>query len=176
MVLFSRLTTHLGGNRVRSRLPCAVCDQLISVRDQVLLSPNELPNKHLLKPHEMLARNERVMATFKNYPGDSDKVLDNHVLSKFGFQKNAPYKMHVGKECLKDLKRGKIPEAAFLANGFYVGTLPDRFQTMSFVERAAAYPIRIKGHVAALESRRVNNAGGTAKRSLRGTSFSVLRQ
>ena len=145
MVLCPCVTMHLGGNRVRSRLPCAVCDQLISVRDQVLLSPNELPNKHLLKPHddEMLARKERVMATFLNHPGDLDKGLDNHVLSKFGFQKNAPYKMHMGKECLKDLKRGKIPEAA-LANGFYVGTLPDRFQTMSFVERAAAYPIRIK--------------------------------
>ena len=64
--------------------------------------------------------------------------------------------MYVGKGCL--------------ANGFYVGTLPDRFQTMSFVERAAVYPIRIKGCVVALESRRVNNAGDTAKRSLCGTS------
>ena len=106
------LRCRLGRNRIRSRFLCAVCDQLILVRDQLLLSPNELPNKYPLKPHEMLARKERMMATFLNYSGDLDGVLDNHVLRKFGFEKNAPYKMHVRKECFKDLKRGKIlPEA-----------------------------------------------------------------
>ena len=91
------------------------------------------------------------------------------VLSKHGFENTAPYKMRVGKECYDDLNRGVIPDAA-LANGFWVGTLPSHLEGITFVERAAAYPVRIKGHVIALESRKVNNAGGTAKRSLRGTS------
>ncbi|CAB1106336.1 unnamed protein product [Ectocarpus sp. CCAP 1310/34] len=47
---------------------------------------------------------------------------------------------------------------------------PYKIHKATFVERAAAYPIRTKGHVVALESRRVNNIPGTAKRSMRGTS------
>ncbi|CAM9698129.1 unnamed protein product, partial [Ectocarpus fasciculatus] len=80
-----------------------------------------------------------------------------------------PYKIHVCDECYRSLARNILPDAA-LANGFWVGTLPDELQKATFVERAAAYPIRTKGHVVALESRRVNNIPGTAKRSMRGTS------
>ncbi|CAN0563683.1 unnamed protein product, partial [Ectocarpus sp. 12 AP-2014] len=78
-------------------------------------------------------------------------------------------KIHVCDECYRSLARNILPDAA-LANGFWVGTLPDELQMATFVERAAAYPIRTKGHVVALESRRVNNIPGTAKRSMRGTS------
>ncbi|CAN0076546.1 unnamed protein product, partial [Ectocarpus sp. 13 AM-2016] len=91
------------------------------------------------------------------------------VLSKFGIESEEPYKIHVCDECYRSLARNILPDAA-LANGFWVGTLPDELQKATFVERAAAYPIRTKGHVVALESRRVNNIPGTAKRSMRGTS------
>ncbi|CAN0481200.1 unnamed protein product, partial [Ectocarpus sp. 12 AP-2014] len=77
--------------------------------------------------------------------------------------------IHVCDECYRSLARNILPDAA-LANGFWVGTLPDELQTATFVERAAAHTIRTKGHVVALESRRVNNIPGTAKRSTRGTS------
>ncbi|CAN0022133.1 unnamed protein product, partial [Ectocarpus sp. 6 AP-2014] len=78
-------------------------------------------------------------------------------------------KIHVCDECYRSLAKNKLPDAA-LANGFWVGTLPDELQKATFVERAAAYPLRTKGHVVALESRQVNNIPGTAKRCMRGTS------
>ncbi|CAN0553940.1 unnamed protein product, partial [Ectocarpus sp. 8 AP-2014] len=59
--------------------------------------------------------------------------------------------MYVCDECHRLLARNKFPDAA-LANGLWVGTLPDELQKATFVERAAAYPIRTKGHVVALES------------------------
>lgn len=62
-----------------------------------------------------------------------------------------------------------MPDAA-LANGFWTGTLPDRFQDATATERAAAYPVRVKGHFITLELRKVANTPGTAQRSLRGTS------
>ncbi|CAN0511129.1 unnamed protein product, partial [Laminaria digitata] len=67
------------------------------------------------------------------------------------------------------LKVDRIPEAA-LANGFWVGKLPAKFDSATKVERAAAYPTRVKEHVVALESRRMRNIPGSAQRSSRGTS------
>ncbi|CAN0404449.1 unnamed protein product [Laminaria digitata] len=77
--------------------------------------------------------------------------------------------MHVCDECFLSLKVDRIPEAA-LANGFWVGKLPAKFDSATKVERAAAYPARVKEHVVALESRRMRNIPGSAQRSLRGTS------
>ena len=62
-----------------------------------------------------------------------------------------------------------IPEAA-LANRFWVGKVPAKFDSATKVQRAAAYPARVKEHVVALESRRIRNIPGSAQRSLRGTS------
>ena len=62
-----------------------------------------------------------------------------------------------------------IPEAA-LANGFRVGKLSDHLQDTTAVERCAAFPARVKGHVVALESGKGRNISGSAERSLRGTS------
>lgn len=151
------------------RSPCAVCDMNVVVKDQHFLSASDLPNKNLLVAGEMLQKHERVMSNFCDYPGDTTKQLHGLVLSKHGFSSAAPFQMHVCDDCYRSLKSSNMPDAA-LANGFWVGTLPEHFQDMTFVERAAAYPVRIKGRVIALESRRVNNAPGTAKRSLRGTS------
>ncbi|CAM9280867.1 unnamed protein product, partial [Ectocarpus sp. 12 AP-2014] len=95
--------------------------------------------------------------------------VDNLVLRKYGIESEEPCKIHVCDECYRSLARNILPDAA-LANGFWVGTLPDRLQKATFIERAVAYPIRTKGHVVALESRRVNNIPGTAKRSMRETS------
>ena len=133
-----------------NRSPCAVCDRLTLVREQRLLSADQLPNKHLLLAHSKLSQHQRVKNTFTDYPGDSTKQLDGIVLRKHGFENTAPYKMHVGKECYDDLNRGVIPDAA-LANGFWVGTLPSHLEGITFVERAAAYPVQSRGHVIALE-------------------------
>ena len=62
-----------------------------------------------------------------------------------------------------------IPEAA-LATYFWVGKFPDHLQDTTAVERSAAFPVRVKGHAVALESRKVKNISGSAQRSLRGTS------
>ncbi|CAM9418929.1 unnamed protein product, partial [Laminaria digitata] len=67
------------------------------------------------------------------------------------------------------LKVDRIPEAA-LANGFWVGKLPAKFESATIVDRAAAYPGRVKEHVVALEPRRMRDIPGSAQRSLRGTS------
>ncbi|CAN0090627.1 unnamed protein product, partial [Ectocarpus sp. 12 AP-2014] len=93
---------------------------------------------------------------------------DNLILRKYGIESEKPCKIHVCDECYRSLERNILPDAA-LTNGFWVGTLPDRLQKATFVERAVAYPIRTKGHVVAMESRRVNNIPGTAERSMRGT-------
>lgn len=152
-----------------NKSPCAVCDRNVLVREQHMLSAGQLPNKSVLAATTILRRHERVMSTFSNYPGDQKDRLKGLVLSKHGFDPVAPFRMHVCNECYKSLKSGKMPEAA-LANGFWVGSLPDNLNDITFAERAAAYPVRIKGHIIALESRRVRNVPGTAKRSLRGTS------
>ena len=47
--------------------------------------------------------------------------------------------------------------------------MPRKFDGATVVERAAAYAVRVKGHVIALESRKVRNISGSAQRSLRGT-------
>ncbi|CAM9546179.1 unnamed protein product, partial [Laminaria digitata] len=67
------------------------------------------------------------------------------------------------------LKVDRIPEAA-LANGFWAGKLPAKFDSATKVERAAAYPAPVNKHVVALESRRMRNNPGSAQRSLRGRS------
>jgi len=53
-----------------------VCDRLTLVREQRLLSADELPNKHLLVAHSKLSKHQRVKNTLTDYPGDSTKQLD----------------------------------------------------------------------------------------------------
>ncbi|CAN0491786.1 unnamed protein product, partial [Laminaria digitata] len=109
------------------------------------------------------------MEEFSSYPNDHEHLLDGLVLSVHGFEEAEPRKLHVCDECFRSLKVDRIPEAA-LANGFWVGKLPAKFDSATKVERAAAYPVRVKGHVIALETRRMRNIPGSAQRSLRGTS------
>ncbi|CAM9569145.1 unnamed protein product, partial [Ectocarpus sp. 4 AP-2014] len=152
-----------------NRSPCAVCDRLTLVRRHHVVSASEIPSKQLLRAGEALRKQERVMAAFRGYAGDIARELGNLVVSKYSIESEEPCKIHVCDECYRSLARNKLRDAA-LANGFWVGTLPDELQKAAFVERAAAYPIRTKGHVVALESRRLNNIPVTAKRSMRGTS------
>ncbi|CAN0377719.1 unnamed protein product, partial [Laminaria digitata] len=109
------------------------------------------------------------MEEFSSYPNDHEHLLDGLVRSVHGFEEAEPRKMHVCDECFRSLKVDRIPEAA-LANGFWVSKLPAKFDSATKVERADAYPVRVKGHVIALEPRQMRNIPGSAQRSLRGTS------
>ena len=59
-----------------NRSPCAVCDRLTLVREQRLLSADQLPNKHLLLAHSKLSQHQRVKNTFTDCPGDQTKQVD----------------------------------------------------------------------------------------------------
>ncbi|CAN0433077.1 unnamed protein product, partial [Laminaria digitata] len=105
-----------------------------------------------------------------NYPHDADGLLDGLVLSVRWFDDgNNRGKLHVCKECHRSLSIRKIPEAA-LANGFWVSHMPSKFDGATVIEPAAAYAVRVKGHVIALKSKKIRNVPGSAQRSLRGTS------
>ena len=146
-----------------------MCDCLVLADDQQVVNPSDLPNKHLLKPHELLLRKPRITANFVGYPHDPEHLLDGLVLERHGFSENPPLGMRVCDECYSSLKKCKMPEAA-LANGFYVGELPDHLRGATRVEKAAAFPVRVKGHVVALRSRKMKGVTGSAQRCLRGTS------
>lgn len=120
-----------------------MCDRPTLVRRHHVSSASEIPSKQLLRADEALCKQERVMATFRGYAGDTARKLDNLVLSKYGIESEEPCKIHVCDECYRSLARNKLPDAA-LANGFWVGTLPGELQKATFVERAAAYPIRTR--------------------------------
>ncbi|CAN0486991.1 unnamed protein product, partial [Laminaria digitata] len=61
---------------------------------------------------------------------------NGHLCSVHGFEEAEPCKMHVCDECFRSLKVNRIPEAA-LANRFWVGKLPAKFDSATKVERAA---------------------------------------
>lgn len=109
------------------------------------------------------------MASFVGYPNDPDRLLDGLVLDRHGFEEQHPFRMRVCTECFRSLRKNRIPDAS-LANGFYVGVLPTHLQGATRVEKAAAFPVRVKGHVVALKSRKVKGVSGSAQRCLRGIS------
>ncbi|CAN0471221.1 unnamed protein product, partial [Scytosiphon promiscuus] len=100
--------------------------------------------------------------------------LDNVVLAKEGFEREAPHRLRVCAECLGDLKRGRMPYAA-LANGLWLGDLPGHLKNSTFVEMAAASPVRTSGMVIALEQLKVGGMPGSAQMMMRGT-FTFLFQ
>ncbi|CAN0479761.1 unnamed protein product [Scytosiphon promiscuus] len=90
------------------------------------------------------------MSGFCSYPHDHDGLLNGLVLSVHGFDeendRGKPF--HVCKDCHKSLSNNKIPQAA-LANGFWVGDMPQEFDGATVIERAVANAVRAKGHVIA---------------------------
>ncbi|CAN0534723.1 unnamed protein product, partial [Laminaria digitata] len=148
--------------------PCAVCDRVAPVHEHHVLTPQQLPHRAKLRVSSCLQRHVRVMEEFSSYPNDHEHLLDGLVLSVHGFEEAEPRKLNVCDECFRSLKVDRIPEAA-LAKGVWVGKLPAKFDSATKVKRAA-YPVRVKGHVITLETRRMRNIPGSAQRSLRGTS------
>ncbi|CAN0374169.1 unnamed protein product [Laminaria digitata] len=137
------------------RFTCAVCDVMTPVRDHHLVSPSEIPHREILRATDNLRKHERVMSFFYNYPHDPDGFLDGLVLTVHGFdEENNRGKLHVCKVCHRSLSNRKFPEAA-LANGFGVGDMPSKVDGATVIERAAAYAVRVKGHVIAQESRKI---------------------
>ncbi|CAM9114822.1 unnamed protein product [Ectocarpus sp. 4 AP-2014] len=61
-----------------------------------------------------------------------------------------------------------MPHAA-LANGLWVGDLPEDLVDSTWVELAAASPVRTSGTVFALEQLKVGSIPGSAQRMMRGT-------
>ena len=55
-----------------------------------------------------------------------------------------------------------------------VGDMPRKFDGAAVIARAAAYAVRMNGHVIALESKEVCNIPGSAQCPLRGSSLCVL--
>lgn len=127
------------------------------VRDHHVVSPCELPHGEHLRATENLLKNSRVMSGFRGYPHDPGCLLDGLVpgIHVF-FERNNAGRLHVCKDCYKSLSNNRIPETA-LADGFQVGDRPRKFDAATVIERAAVYAVRVKGHVIALESRRVRS-------------------
>ncbi|CAM9277442.1 unnamed protein product, partial [Laminaria digitata] len=80
----------------------------------------------------------------------------------------APHRLRVCAECLGDLKHGQMPYAA-LANGLWLGDFPEHLRNSTFVEMAAASPVRTSGIVFALEQLKIGGIPGSAQRMMRGT-------
>ena len=133
-----------------------------------MVSPENLPNRSILAAGEHLKPHEDIMAGFTNYPGDQTKRLDGLVLAKEGFQDDAPFHLRVCDDCLRDLEKNKMPLAA-LANGLWVGDLPEHLADSTWVELAAASPVRTSGMVFALESLKVGSIPQSAQRCMKGT-------
>ena len=108
------------------------------------------------------------MRAFTDYPGDTSDCLDGLVLAKEGFESELPHHLRVCKECLRDLRKKVMPSAA-LANGLWVGDLPEHLADSTWVELAAASPVRTSGMVISLEQLKVGNIAGSAQRMMGGT-------
>ena len=136
------------------------------------MSPRDRPHREHLRAVDNLRKNKRVMSKFRDYPNGPGGLLDGLVLRVHGFCKEDwrhGGKLHVCKDCYNSSSKNNIPGTA-LANGVWVGDMPRKSNGATVVERAAAYAVRMKGHVIALESRTVRNIPGSAKCSLLGTS------
>lgn len=147
---------------------CAVCDCMYPRIDITRVAANIVPNRSILAAGENLRAHAHIMTGFTDYPGDTTNCLDGLVLAKQGFEPEAPHDLRICKECLRDL-RNKIMPFAALANGLWVGDLPEHLADSSWVELAAASPVRTSGMVFSLEQLKVGNIPGSAQRMMRGT-------
>ena len=108
------------------RSSCAACDAMSPVRDHHVVSPGDLPHREHLRAADNLRKNKRVMSEHRGYPNDPGGLLDGLALSVHGFCKEDGGKLHVCKDCYNCLSRSKISEIT-LANGFWVGNMPRKF-------------------------------------------------
>ena len=114
------------------RSSCAVCDVMSPVRDHHVVSPRDLPHREHLRAADNLRKNKRLMSEFRGYPNEPGGLLDGLVLSIRGFSKEDGGKLHVCKDCYNSSSQNKIPEKA-LANGFWVGDMPRKFDGATVV-------------------------------------------
>ena len=136
--------------------------------DITRLSANSLPNSTILAAGDNLKAHAHIMRAFTDYPGDTSDCLDGLVLAKEGFESELPHHLRVCKECLRDLRKKVMPSAG-LANGLWVGDLPEHLADSTWVELAAASPVRTSGMVISLEQLKVGNIAGSAQRMMGGT-------
>lgn len=136
--------------------------------DITVVSAEDVPNRSLLRAGDNLREHLDILSQFTGYPGDSTKCLDGLVLAKEGFETEAPHHLRICNECLRDFKRKTMPCAA-LANSLWVGDFPEHLADSTWVELAAASPVRISGAVFALEQLKVGSISGSAQRMMRGT-------
>lgn len=133
-----------------------------------MVSAQSVPNPSILAAGEALSTHPDIMANFNDYPGDTTNRLNGCVLAREGFQPEQPYHLRICKDCLRDLKRKTMPNAA-LANGLWIGDLPEDLADSTWVELAAASPVRTSGMVFALEQLKVGSIPRSAQRMMRGT-------
>ena len=133
-----------------------------------MLSAENIPNRSLLSAGADLRARADIMSGFTDYPGDTTHLLNGLVLAKEGFVLEAPHDLRICTVCLKALKKNTMPEAA-LANGLWIGDLPEHLADSTWVELAAASPVRTSGMVIALEQLKVGSIPGSAQRMMRGT-------
>ena len=114
------------------------------------------------------------MLGFRGCPSYPSGLHDGLVPSIHGFcEEDGGGKLHLCQDFYNSLSKNRISEAA-LANGFRIGDMTRKFDGATVIEGAAAYAVRVKGHVIALELRKVRNIPGSAQRSPRGTTLHVL--
>lgn len=147
---------------------CAVCDYFFRRVDISLILAENVPNPSILRAGDNLASHPEIMALFMDYPGDTTNCLDGLVLAKEGFETEEPHHLRICIDCLRDLKRKNMSYAA-LANGLWVGDMPEHLADSTWVELAAASPVRTSGMVFALEQLKVGSISGSAQRMMRGT-------
>lgn len=147
---------------------CAVCDCRCRRIDCKLVPAEELPSPLLLEAGDHLKAHDYIIRETTNYHGDTTKCLDKLVLAKEGFESDTPHRLRVCDDCHHDLRRGRMPFAA-LANGLWLGDFPEHLRDSTWVEMAAASPVRTSGMVFALEQLKVGGIPGSAHRMMRGT-------
>lgn len=116
---------------------CAVCDCRPREVDCRWVAATDLPNKGLLRGGDELLKCEAVKSELINYPGDvgTPRLLDSLVLAREGIETESPHRLKVCTDCFNDLRKNVMPRAA-LANGLWLGDLPDHLRNAS---RASAF-------------------------------------
>lgn len=149
---------------------CSVCDCKCREVDCQWVAAIDLPNKDLLRADDDLLNCEAVKGEMLDYPGDvtNPPLLDGLVLARDGIETEAPHRLKVCTDCFNDLRKGRMPRAA-LANGLRLGDLPENLRNATFVEMAAARPVRINGMVLALDELKIGRVPGSAKSVMRET-------
>lgn len=146
----------------------ALCDCMCRRIDISFMSAENLTHRSILGAGDSLREHVNSMVEFSGYPGDAANSLHGIVLAREGFETHDLHRLRVCNECLRDWNRKTMPSAA-LANSLWVAKLPEHLADSTWVELAAASPVRTNRTVFALGQLKVGSTPGSAQRMMKGT-------